>query len=383
MLIVIFISLILIIGILVYFYFTDRIDYLLCFQWDLLLKKLSKFEKWIVSGSLIAIIILNVFTGLFSSYLHERLRPSLDQKILKKQDEITEIAIKSNVKLDELVKSSNLDPRVIEAHIKDLPIKEGKGKVEDKINKWYGKNIIDLKEKEILLAISSAIFEHNKILSAEIQELKSLKETEVATLLESIQQYFTEGNAVKIKEVYFSREEKSKQENIIVLKQSIKATEALFAIKETNDLYQELISLEPSAENYFQFAYFLQKLNYFNEAANYYQEALKIYRELAKENPRTYLPDVAMTLNNLAVLQKAKNEFPQALEKYEEALKIYRELAKENPKTFEIDFAKMLVMGVDLFKKDKGDLKKAKRILEKYPNVYKAEKLLEIINGLE
>ena len=32
-----------------------------------------------------------------------------------------------------------------------------------------------------------------------------------------------------------------------------------------------------------------------------YQEALQIYQELAVENPRSFLPDVAMTLINLSI----------------------------------------------------------------------------------
>ena len=39
------------------------------------------------------------------------------------------------------------------------------------------------------------------------------------------------------------------------------------------------------------------------------KEALKIRRRLAEVNPQTYLPDVAMILNNLASLQSAKNEY--------------------------------------------------------------------------
>jgi hypothetical protein len=37
-----------------------------------------------------------------------------------------------------------------------------------------------------------------------------------------------------------------------------------------------------------------------------YLEALEIRRKLAEENPQAYLANVATTLNNLAVLQKAK-----------------------------------------------------------------------------
>ena len=36
-----------------------------------------------------------------------------------------------------------------------------------------------------------------------------------------------------------------------------------------------------------------------NEARKEYSEALKVYRELAQKEPETYLPHVAITLNNL------------------------------------------------------------------------------------
>jgi len=122
--------------------------------------------------------------------------------------------------------------------------------------------------------------------------------------------------------------------------------------------------------------------NEFPQALEKYEEALKIRRELARENPRTYLPYVATTLNNLAVLHSDKNEFPQALEKYEEALKIRRELARENPRTNEIELAQLLIMGVFYFKKNKTNLKTAKKILKEYPENFKAQKLLLFIEEL-
>ena len=42
-------------------------------------------------------------------------------------------------------------------------------------------------------------------------------------------------------------------------------------------------------------------MNYFEQSKLKYEEALQIYRKLAEENPKTYLPDVAMTLTNLAI----------------------------------------------------------------------------------
>ncbi|MEM6252014.1 MAG: tetratricopeptide repeat protein, partial [Cyanobacteria bacterium P01_D01_bin.156] len=88
----------------------------------------------------------------------------------------------------------------------------------------------------------------------------------------------------------------------------------------------------------------LQKAkNEYAQAQTNYEEALQVYRELAQENPRTYLPDVAMSLNNLAILQKAKNEYAQAQTNYEEALQVYRELAQENPRTYLPDVAMTLI----------------------------------------
>jgi tetratricopeptide (TPR) repeat protein len=74
--------------------------------------------------------------------------------------------------------------------------------------------------------------------------------------------------------------------------------------------------------------------NEFDSAESAYSEALNIYRELAKVNPQTYLPKVAMTLNNLAVLHSAKNEFDPAESAYSEALNIRREFVKVNPQTY-------------------------------------------------
>jgi tetratricopeptide (TPR) repeat protein len=46
------------------------------------------------------------------------------------------------------------------------------------------------------------------------------------------------------------------------------------------------------------------------------------------------LPDVAITLNNLANLQSDQRDYYRASSKYDEALAIYRKLAAENPRTY-------------------------------------------------
>jgi tetratricopeptide (TPR) repeat protein len=45
----------------------------------------------------------------------------------------------------------------------------------------------------------------------------------------------------------------------------------------------------------------------------------------------TYLPYVALTLNNLGFLDKAQNRMEDARQRYDEALKIYRQLVRRNP----------------------------------------------------
>ena len=67
---------------------------------------------------------------------------------------------------------------------------------------------------------------------------------------------------------------------------------------------------------------------------NRLEEALKICRELAQKERETYLPYMAITLNNFAILYTGNDRVNEARKKYAEALKIYRELAQKNPGTY-------------------------------------------------
>ncbi|HIK44260.1 MAG TPA: tetratricopeptide repeat protein, partial [Leptolyngbyaceae cyanobacterium M65_K2018_010] len=84
--------------------------------------------------------------------------------------------------------------------------------------------------------------------------------------------------------------------------------------------FEEALRAARTPEAIFEYALFLQNHNSLNLARSLYEEALQIYRALAEENPRTYLPYVATTLNNLANLQKAQNNLTTAQANYEEAL---------------------------------------------------------------
>ena len=66
-----------------------------------------------------------------------------------------------------------------------------------------------------------------------------------------------------------------------------------------------------------------------------YKQALEIRQRLAKDNPKAYEPDVAQTLNNLAILYSRTQRFPESEDMYKQALEIYQRLANDNPKAYE------------------------------------------------
>jgi tetratricopeptide (TPR) repeat protein len=82
--------------------------------------------------------------------------------------------------------------------------------------------------------------------------------------------------------------------------------------------------------------------NRMEEARRAYDEALKIRRGLAQKNPDMYLPDVATTLNNLGNLDSDQTRMEEARLAYDEALEIYRELAQKNSDTYLHDVAMTL-----------------------------------------
>jgi tetratricopeptide (TPR) repeat protein len=108
---------------------------------------------------------------------------------------------------------------------------------------------------------------------------------------------------------------------------------------EALEIYRNLGDLPNVAMTLNNLAVLHQNKNEIVIAEQEYQEALQIRRELAVENPRPFLPKVAMTLNNLAILHSDKNERLIAEQEYQEALQIRRELAVENPRSFLPDVA--------------------------------------------
>jgi tetratricopeptide (TPR) repeat protein len=86
----------------------------------------------------------------------------------------------------------------------------------------------------------------------------------------------------------------------------------------------------------------------FGGAKESYREALDTYRRLAQLSPEAYLPAVAATLNNLGALQAKQHDFAGAEKAYREALDTYRRLAQVNPEAYLPDVA-MTAVNMSIF----------------------------------
>jgi tetratricopeptide (TPR) repeat protein len=199
--------------------------------------------------------------------------------------------------------------------------------------------------------------------------------------------------------------------------------------KNADKNYKKALVYNRSYKNLLKYAYFLQKQNQISKSISYYKEALKVRRDLAKQNPKAYNFDVAITLNNIANLYKKNNQLKEAKKAYFEALKIRRDLAKQNPKAYNsylaitlnnlavlysdnnqlkktkevylealklykdlakqnprvsgIDYVRTIIIGVTLLKEPKSNLKEAKKYLKIFKNNLNAKQLLKIIKRLD
>ena len=84
------------------------------------------------------------------------------------------------------------------------------------------------------------------------------------------------------------------------------------------------------------------ELNRLTDAERECAESLDIYRRLATDNPAKFDGDVARGLNNLAILHRGLNRIADAEREYAESLEIRRRLADDNPAKFDEDLAQGL-----------------------------------------
>jgi len=77
---------------------------------------------------------------------------------------------------------------------------------------------------------------------------------------------------------------------------------------------------------------------------------LEIYRQLAENNPDAFLPYVAMTLYNLAVLHIEQGLLEKAKQEAMESFEIYKRFAEISPEAFNgyVEKAKQLLKGASI-----------------------------------
>ena len=123
--------------------------------------------------------------------------------------------------------------------------------------------------------------------------------------------------------------------------------------EEKNDTYKDDIAMVLN-----NLAVLHRNTNQYKEAEEEYNEALTTYRQLADKNPDAYLPDVAMTLNNLANLHQNTNQLDKAEEEYNEALTTYHQLADKNPDAY-LPYVATTLNNLGLLHSDTNQLDKA------------------------
>ena len=122
---------------------------------------------------------------------------------------------------------------------------------------------------------------------------------------------------------YFLREQNQHQKGIKWCK---------IALKLSTSKYDSALTLSNLAN--------IQKeIQNFVEAEIYYLEAMKITHELAKKKPDTYKHIYASSLDNLALFQQIIFKYVEAEKNHEEALKLFRELEEKKLDVYKRDIA--------------------------------------------
>ena len=138
-------------------------------------------------------------------------------------------------------------------------------------------------------------------------------------------------------------------------------------------------------------AEYLQKQNRFKESELLYNRALALCKGLVGENQQAYEPDMAIILNNLAVLYVATQRFAESETKYNEVLEIRRRLVEENSELYEYALAELLNNMAILYSKTQrfaesetmylAAVEIQRRLAEEYPHVFKPS-LANVLNSL-
>ena len=152
--------------------------------------------------------------------------------------------------------------------------------------------------------------------------------------------------------------------------------EALTTAQEATNLYRTLVEHNPAAYtpdlamSLNNLAIYLDSNGQQREALTTAQEAVTIRRNLVEHNPATYTPDLASSLNNLAKSQAANGQQREALTTAQEATNLYRTLAQHNPAAHTPDLATSL-NNLAIYFDDNGQQREAITTAQEATNLYR------------
>ncbi|WP_315334595.1 tetratricopeptide repeat protein [Porphyromonas endodontalis] len=265
----------------------------------------------------------------------------------------------------------NMAPQYIRALLKELPLEQGVKPTELALEGMLSNGRIHSEGAKCLVAeFVRFLFEHTGKITEEVKRLRETGDSYLADTLDEIKRVLTGESEQSLTTVYEEFKTREQQNEVRVLKELIEAAQIQFSFGEARSFYERLIELFPTIEHHFEYAYLLQNLNDFEKARRHYEEVLQALRELAQQNPETYLPKVATSLNNLGVLLRDTNDLKKAQDYYEKALQIHRELAQQNPEAYLPKVAASLNnLGVLLH--NTNDLKKAQDYYEEALQIHR------------
>ena len=266
------------------------------------------------------------------------------------QAKIGEQNLREHSKTQELMQSLmsrmeglNMAPQYIRALLKALPLEQGLESTEQELERMLNNGSIHSEGAKCLVAeFVRFLFEHTGKITEEVKRLREAEDSYLADTLDEIKRVLTGESEQSLTTVYEEFKTREQQNEVRVLKELIEAAQIQFSFGEARSFYERLIELSPTIEHHFKYALLLQSLNDFEKARRHYEEVLQALQELAQQNPEAYLPEVAISLNNLGVLLSDTNDLKKAQDYYEEALQIRRELAKHNPEEYLPDVATSL-----------------------------------------
>ena len=233
------------------------------------------------------------------------------------------------------IEEANMTPQYIRVLLEELPLKQGLESTELALEGMLSNGRIHSEGAKCLVAeFVRILFEHTGKIAEEVKRLRETGDSYLADTLDEIKRVLTGESEQSLIGVYEEFKTREQQNEVRVLKELIEAAQIQFSFGEARSFYERLIELSPTIEHHFKYALLLQSLNDFEKARRHYEEVLQTLRELAQQNPETYLPKVAASLNNLGVLLRDTNDLKKAQDYQEEALQIRRELAQQNPEAY-------------------------------------------------